>query len=118
MKEDVIRDISKEQETASREKFLELREELKTLSSLSFNEQSLFSQNGADQSFKLFKDAGSSAPLIKQPAAPNYINPLEQSDNEIDESIVMQCMQALQEMLGQTGATETDLQTSFLCSRQ
>ena len=68
MKEDVIRDISKEQETASREKFLELREELKTLSSLSFNEQSLFSQNGADQSFKLFKDAGSSAPLIKQPA--------------------------------------------------
>ena len=58
MKEDVIRDISKEQETASREKFLELREELKTLSSLSFNEQSLFSQNGADQSFKLFKDAG------------------------------------------------------------
>jgi len=114
MKEDVIRDISKEQETASRENFLKLREELKTLSSLSFNEQSLFSQNGADQSFKLFKDAGSSAPLIKQPAAPNYINPLEQSDNEIDESIVMQCMQALQEMLGQTGATETDLQTSFL----
>ena len=77
MKQDVIKNISKEQEEASRRKFKRLRRELKGLTKLKFNQNSLFSQNGSDTSFKLFKKAGSSVPQIKQPAAKSYIDPLK-----------------------------------------
>ena len=69
MKADVIRNITKEQEEQSRKTFKKLKMELKGLTRLKFNDQSLFSQNEADSSFKLFKKAGSNAPQIKQPPA-------------------------------------------------
>ena len=61
MKADIIRSISLEDEKKSRDKFKELRQELKWLCSLEFNQKSLFSQNGSDTSFKLFKDASQRA---------------------------------------------------------
>ena len=67
MKADIIRSISLEDEKNSREKFKELRQELKWLCSLEFNQKRLFSQNGSDSSFKLFKDAGPKAPKVTLP---------------------------------------------------
>lgn len=113
MKADVIRSISVAEEKESRKKFKDLRQELNWLSSLEFNQKELFSQNGKDTSFKLFKDAGPNAPLIKQHAAPHYLEPLQSSEDEINEDVIQECLQALQEMLGQADAAESDLQTSF-----
>ena len=70
MKADIIRSISLEDEKKSRDKFKELRQELKWLCSLEFNQKSLFSQNGSDTSFKLFKDASPSAPKSISPRSP------------------------------------------------
>ena len=56
-------------------KFKVLRQELKWLASLEFNQRNLFSQNSTDSAFKLFKDAGPNAPVIKQHAAPHYLQP-------------------------------------------
>jgi flagellin-like hook-associated protein FlgL len=112
MKADVIRSVSEEEEKESRSKFKSMCQELKWLASLEFNQRSLFSQEGKDLAFKLFKDAGPSAPLIKH-AAPQYLQSLEEADNDLSDKIVQKCLQALQEMLGQTDATKSDLQTSF-----
>jgi hypothetical protein len=113
MKADVIRSISVNDEKVSRAKFKELRQELNWLASLEFNQRNLFSQNGTDTAFKLFKDAGPSAPVLKQHAAPHYLEPLQEDVEYVDEKTIHNCLQALQEMLGQADAAETDLQTSF-----
>ena len=113
MKADVIRSISVKDEEESRAKFQVLRLELKWLASLEFNQKNLFSQNGKDTAFKLFKDAGPNAPLVKQHAAPHYLEPLQNSEDEVKDETIQNCLQALQEMLGQTDAAEIDLQTSF-----
>ena len=113
MKADIIRSITLEDEKKSRDKFKELRQELKWLCSLEFNQKSLFSQNGADTSFKLFKDASASAPKINQPAAPHFLGPLQDSDEQVNADQIQKSLQALQEMLGQSDAAENDLQTSF-----
>ncbi len=113
MKADVIRSVSLQDEKESKEKFKALRQELNWLSSLEFNQKELFSQNGKDTSFKLFKDAGPNAPVIKQHAAPHFLESIQNSGDEIKEEDIHNCLQALQEMLGQTDAAETDLQTSF-----
>ena len=62
----------------------------------------------------MFKDAGPNAPKIKQPAAPHYLESLKKSDDEVHDDAINNSLLALQEMLGQTDATESDLQTSFL----
>jgi len=111
---DVIKNISKKQETESRKKFKLLRKELKTLLSLKFNERPLFSDSDNDQSFKLFKDASKSAPTLKQPSAPHYLKPLQKPSPSIDLELVNSSAQALQEMVGQNDATTHDLQNSFL----
>jgi flagellin-like hook-associated protein FlgL len=113
MKADVIRSISVNDEKVSRAKFKDLRQELNWLASLEFNQRNLFSQNGTDTAFKLFKDAGPSAPVLKQHAAPHYLEPLQEDVEGVDEKTIHNCLQALQEMLGQADAAETDLQTSF-----
>ena len=113
MKADVIRSISVNDEKVSRAKFKDLRQELNWLASLEFNQRNLFSQNGTDTAFKLFKDAGPSAPVLKQHAAPHYLEPLQEDVEYVDEKTIHNCLQALQEMLGQADAAETDLQTSF-----
>ena len=61
----------------------------------------------------MFKDAGPNAPVIKQHAAPHFLESIQNSGDEIKEEDIHNCLQALQEMLGQTDAAETDLQTSF-----
>lgn len=114
LKADVIKNISKKQETESRKKYKLLRKELKALLSLEFNERPLFSKNDNDQSFKLFKDASRSAPTIKQPSAPHYLKPLQKPSPTIDLELVNSSAQALQEMVGQNDATTHDLQNSFL----
>ena len=43
----------------------------------------------------------------------NTFNHWRKADNDLSDEIVQKCLQALQEMLGQTDATESDLQTSF-----
>ena len=113
MKADVIRSVSEEDERESREKFKSMCQELKWLASLEFNQKSLFSHENKDSAFKLFKEAGPNAPLIKQHAAPHYLENLEKADDELSDLIVQKCLQALQEMLGETDATKLDLQTSF-----
>ena len=113
MKADVIRSVSEQDEKESREKFKTMCQELKWLASLEFNQRSLFSHENKDSSFKLFKDAGPNAPLIKQHAAPHYLESLENLDENLNDLLVQKCLQALQEMLGETDATKSDLQTSF-----
>lgn len=113
MKADIIRSISQDDEKKSRDKFKDLRQELKWLCSLEFNQKRLFSQNGKDASFKLFKEAGPDAPKVSQPAAPHFLKPLQESDEEVDVEEIHKSLQALQEMLGQTDAAQSDLQTSF-----
>jgi flagellin-like hook-associated protein FlgL len=113
MKADVIRNITKEQEEESRKTFKKLRRELKGLTKLKFNDQSLFSQDASDGSFKLFKKAGSDAPQIKQPPAKSYIDPIRSSSEGLNTDALHKSLQALQEMLGQSDAAENDLQTSF-----
>lgn len=113
MKEDIIRSISKSDEKRSRLRFKELRQELKWLSSLEFNSKNLFSQNNSDSSFKLFKDASPTAPQIKQPAAPHYLQSLQDSDEEVDLGVIEKSLQALMEMLGESDAAVSDLMTSF-----
>ena len=39
--------------------------------------------------------------------------PLQNSEDEVQDETIQNCLQALQEMLGQTDAAEIDLQTSF-----
>jgi hypothetical protein len=114
LKADVIKNISKKQETESRKKYKLLRKELKALLSLEFNERRLFSENDNDQSFKLFKDASRSAPKIKQPSAPHYLKAFQKPFSTIDLEVVNSSAQALQEMVGQNDATTHDLQNSFL----
>lgn len=113
MKADIIRSISVDDEKKSRNKFKDLRQELKWLCSLEFNQKRLFSQNGKDGSFKLFKEAGPDAPKVSQPAAPHFLKPLQESDEEVNAEEIQKSLQALQEMLGQTDAAQSDLQTSF-----
>jgi hypothetical protein len=113
MKADIIRSISLDDEKKSRNKFKDLRQELKWLCSLEFNQKRLFSQNGKDGSFKLFKEAGPDAPKVSQPAAPHFLKPLQESDEEVNAEEIQKSLQALQEMLGQTDAAQSDLQTSF-----
>jgi hypothetical protein len=113
MKADIIRSISQDDEEKSRNKFKDLRQELKWLCSLEFNQKRLFSPDGKDDSFKLFKEAGPNAPKVSQPAAPHFLKPLQESDDEVNAEEIQKSLQALQEMLGQTDAAETDLQTSF-----
>ena len=113
MKADIIRSISQDDEKKSRNKFKDLRQELKWLCSLEFNQKRLFSPDGKDDSFKLFKEAGPNAPKVSQPAAPHFLKPLQESDDEVNAEEIQKSLQALQEMLGPTDAAETDLQTSF-----
>ena len=113
MKADIIRSISLDDEKESRNKFKDLRQELKWLCSLEFNQKRLFSQNGKDGSFKLFKEAGPDAPKVSQPAAPHFLKPLQESDEAVNAEEIQKSLQALQEMLGQTDAAQSDLQTSF-----
>ncbi len=114
LKADVIKNVTKKQETESRKKYKLLKKELKSLVSLRFNDHSLFSDGEDDKSFKLFKGASSSAPLIKQPSAPHYVKPLQKPTAQVDMELVQSSTQALQEMVGQNDATTHDLQTSFL----
>ena len=79
---------------------------------LGVQSKSLFSQNGSDTSFKLFKDA-SPAPQVNQPAVPRFLEPLQDSDEKVNPDQIQKSLQALQEMLGQSDAAENDLQTSF-----
>jgi len=114
LKADVIRKVSKEDEIKSRKRFRELKKELKAISGLVFNERDLFSKEEQDQDFKLFKDASPSAPTIKQPAAPHYLKPVQKQSEAIEMKSVEDSYQALQEMLGQTDAIQSDLKTSFV----
>lgn len=113
LKADVIRSVSKDDEKKSRKRYRELRKELKILTNLKFNNRQLFSNNESDESFKLFKEAGPSAPKIKQPAAPHYLDPIQRKRESIDPKLVQKSSQALQEMLGQADAIKSDLHTSF-----
>ena len=113
MKEDIIRNISKDQELSSRKKLKVLRKELKALAALSFNNQPLFSSEDADSSFPLFDGASTNAPQIKQPSAPHYYKPIQKTTHEVDLELVYSSLQAIQEMLGQNNSTTQDLQTSF-----
>lgn len=113
MKEDIIRNISKDQELSSRKKLKVLRKELKALAALSFNNQPLFSSEDADSSFPLFDGASTNAPQIKQPSAPHYYKPIQKTTHEVNLELVYSSLQAIQEMLGQNNSTTQDLQTSF-----
>ena len=113
MKADVIRNVTEEQEGKSKQRFKQLRRELKGLSKLKFNEKPLFSVNGSDSSFKLFKKASSSAPEIRQPAAKKYLEPIKVAENGLNSDALRKSLQAMQEMLGQSDAAQSDLQTSF-----
>jgi len=114
LKADVIKNVTKKQETESRKKFKLLRKELKKLVSLKFNERPLFSDKEEDKSFKLFQGASASSPHVKQPCAPQFIKPLQKPNPQIDLELVHSSTQALQEMVGQNDATTHDLQNSFL----
>lgn len=113
MKADVIRNITVEQEEDSRLRFKKLRRELKGLAKLKFNDKPLFSSNGSDTSFKLFKKASASAPEIRQPAAKKYLEPIKVAENGLNSDALHKSLQAMQEMLGQSDAAQSDLQTSF-----
>ena len=113
MKEDIIRNISKDQELSSRKKLKVLRKELKALAALSFNNQPLFSSEDADSYFPLFDGASTNAPQIKQPSAPHYYKPIQKTTHEVNLELVYSSLQAIQEMLGQNNSTTQDLQTSF-----
>ena len=113
MKADVIRNVSKKEEENSRKRFKKLRRKLNELTKLKFNEKSLFSTSEEDSSFKLFKKAGSNAPKIKQPPAKSFIDPIRSSNDGFNTDALKRSLQALHEMLGQSDAAESDLQTSF-----
>jgi len=113
MKADVIRNVSKKDEENSRKKFKKLRRKLNELTKLKFNEKSLFSSSEDDSSFKLFKKAGSNAPKIKQPPAKYFIDPIRSSSDGFNTDALKRSLQALHEMIGQSDAAESDLQTSF-----
>ena len=113
MKADVIRNVTPQQEESSKQRFKQLRRELKGLAKLKFNEKPLFSSNGSDTSFKLFKKAGSNAPEIRQPAAKKYLEPVKVVKDTLNSDALRQSLQAMQEMLGQSDAAQSDLQTSF-----
>lgn len=114
LKADVIRKISKEDELQSRKRFRELKKELKSLTHLTFNQKDLFSNQDTDQAFKLFKDASPNAPTIRQPAAPHYLKSVQKQSESVETKSVQESYQALQEMLGQTDAIQSDLMTSFV----
>ena len=111
LKADVIRKISKEDELQSRKRFRELKKELKSLTNLTFNQKDLFSNQDTDQAFKLFKDA---SPNVTMPAAPHYLKSVQKQSESVETKSVQESYQALQEMLGQTDAIQSDLMTSFV----
>ena len=113
LKADPIKKVSKEEEIISRKRFRELKKELSSISGLVFNDRALFSEDRNDQSFKLFKDASPNAPTIKQPAAPHYLKSIHKRSETLEKKAIEESCQALQEMLGQTDAIQSDLKTSF-----
>ncbi|MFP6887110.1 MAG: hypothetical protein VB997_06085 [Opitutales bacterium] len=101
---------SEEEETEQR--IRELGVELKFLATLEFNKRRLFSGDKREKSFKLFKGAGPKAPRIKQHPVKHHVDTLG-ADKDVDAPSVRKMLNALYEMLGQTDAAESDLQTSF-----
>jgi flagellin-like hook-associated protein FlgL len=113
MKEDAILNVSKKDEAASRKKLKTLRKELKSLSSLSFNQRPIFSDTDADNSIPLFKGASPKAPQMKQLSAPHYTKPIQKTTHEVNLELVYSSLQAIKEMLGENSATSQDLHTCF-----
>lgn len=113
LKADPIKKVSKEEEIISRKRFRVLKKELSSISGLVFNDRALFSEDRNDHSFKLFKDASPNAPTIKQPAAPHYLKSIQKRSESLEKKAIEESCQALQEMLGQTDAIQSDLKTSF-----
>jgi hypothetical protein len=102
----------KEEEEETAVRLRELVIELKWLSTLEFNKRLLFSGENKEKSFKLFKGAGPKAPKIKQHPVKHQVETLT-SDKAVDATSVRKMLNALHEMLGQTDAAVSDLQTSF-----
>tara|TARA_B100000959_G_C14786117_1_gene543581 strand:- start:140 stop:841 length:702 start_codon:yes stop_codon:yes gene_type:complete len=96
----------------AKQRVRELGVELKWLASLEFNKRRLFSGDRSEKSFKLFKGASPKAPRIKQHPVKHHVDALG-IDKEVDAPSVRKMLNALYEMLGQTDAAESDLQTSF-----
>ncbi len=101
-----------EEETEAERSVRELGVELKWLASLEFNKRRLFSGDKREKSFKLFKGAGPKAPRIKQHPVKHHVDNLG-AKNNVDVTSLRKMLSALYEMLGQTDAAESDLQTSF-----
>ena len=101
-----------EEEEQTAERLRELVIELKWLATLEFNKRLLFSGENKEKSFKLFKGAGPKAPKIKQHPVKHHVEALA-SEKSVDATSVRRMLNALHEMLGQTDAAVSDLQTSF-----
>tara|TARA_Y100000588_G_C14041840_1_gene833207 strand:+ start:87 stop:788 length:702 start_codon:yes stop_codon:yes gene_type:complete len=101
-----------EENEKTEERLRELVIELKWLATLEFNKQLLFSGENKEKSFKLFKGAGPKAPTIKQHPVKHHVEALT-SEKSVDATSVRKMLNALNEMLGQTDAAVSDLQTSF-----
>ena len=101
-----------EEEEETAERLRELVIELKWLSTLEFNKRLLFSGENKEKSFKLFKGAGPKAPKIKQHPVKHQVEALA-AEKAVDATSVRRMLNALHEMLGQTDAAVSDLQTSF-----
>ena len=114
LKADVIKNVTKKQETESRKKYKLLKKELKSLVSLRFNDHSLFSDHEDDKSFKLFK--GSRFPLptqIKQPSAPHLLNRCRSQRLRWIWNWFSPPPRLCRKWLGKTMQPPTDLQNSF-----
>ena len=114
LKADLLRKVSKEDEVKARKRFRKLKKELKKMSLLNFNDRELFSKKDTDDAFKLFKDASPNAPTVKQPPISHYLKSVQKQSDAVEANAVEKSYQALHEMLGQTDAIQSDLQTSFI----
>ena len=93
----------------------ELQTQLQWLSTLEFNDRNLFSPDERLRSFKLFKSASRNVPKIKRFPILLRLDPVIESESPetLPGGLLREALNAINEMIGQNIAAESDLRNCF-----
>ena len=96
-------------------RYLELQTELQWLGSLEFNDRKLFSPDDRVRSFKLFRSASKNIPKIKRFPILLRLDPIAEGDSPetLSARHIREALNAINEMIGQNTAAESDLRNCF-----
>ena len=114
----VPRNTAKQNQTDPKEpqsRYDELQTQLQWLSTLEFNDRNLFSPDERLRSFKLFKSASRNVPKIKRFPILLRLDPVIESESPetLPGGLLREALNAINEMIGQNIAAESDLRNCF-----